>query len=82
MVELSELRKDRDAARTIAAGSEEPARVVARVRELGVEGRRNVSVPRRLKTLASCCIVRTVLSTPGRQARTVADHGLRPEGFR
>ena len=52
MVELSELRTDHGAARTIAVESEDPARVVATVRELGLEGRPNVSVPRELKTLA------------------------------
>jgi exopolyphosphatase / guanosine-5'-triphosphate,3'-diphosphate pyrophosphatase len=52
MVELSELRTDHGAARTIAVESEDPARVVATRRELGLEGRPNVSVPRELKTLA------------------------------
>ncbi len=52
MVELSELRTDHGAARTIAVESEDPARVVSTVRELGLEGRPNVCVPRRLKTLA------------------------------
>jgi exopolyphosphatase/guanosine-5'-triphosphate,3'-diphosphate pyrophosphatase len=52
MVELSELRTDHGAARTIAVESEDPAQVLATVRELGLEGRPNVSVPRELKTLA------------------------------
>jgi len=52
MVELSELRTGHGAARTIAVESEEPERVVATVRDLGLEGRPNVSVPRELKTLA------------------------------
>src|SRR4051812_31285514 len=52
MVELSKLRTDHGAARTIAVESEDPARVLATVRDLGLEGRPNVSVPRELKTLA------------------------------
>jgi len=51
MVELSELRTDHGAARTIAVESEDPARVVATLRELGLAGRPNVSVPRELKTV-------------------------------
>jgi exopolyphosphatase / guanosine-5'-triphosphate,3'-diphosphate pyrophosphatase len=52
MLELSELRTDHGAARTIAVESDDPARVLATVRDLGLEGRPNVSVPRELKTLA------------------------------
>jgi exopolyphosphatase / guanosine-5'-triphosphate,3'-diphosphate pyrophosphatase len=51
MAELSELRTDRGALRTIAVESEEPALVTAAVRGLGFEPRRNVCVPRGLKEL-------------------------------
>jgi exopolyphosphatase/guanosine-5'-triphosphate,3'-diphosphate pyrophosphatase len=52
MTELSELRTDHGSARTIAVESEDPALIIAAVRELGLSGRRNVSVPRKLKALA------------------------------
>jgi exopolyphosphatase / guanosine-5'-triphosphate,3'-diphosphate pyrophosphatase len=52
MTELSELRTDHGAATTIAVESEDPDRVVATVRVLGLELRPNVSLPRELKTLA------------------------------
>jgi len=52
MTELSELRTDHGSARTIAVESEDPALIIAAVRELGLSGRRNVSVPRKLKGLA------------------------------
>jgi exopolyphosphatase / guanosine-5'-triphosphate,3'-diphosphate pyrophosphatase len=51
MAELSELRTDRGAARTLAVESDDPARVVAAVRELGLLSRRNISAPRKLKAL-------------------------------
>jgi exopolyphosphatase/guanosine-5'-triphosphate,3'-diphosphate pyrophosphatase len=49
--ELSEVRTDRGARRTIAVESEDAARVIAAVRELGLESRRNVNFPRGLKAL-------------------------------
>jgi exopolyphosphatase / guanosine-5'-triphosphate,3'-diphosphate pyrophosphatase len=49
--ELSELRTDRGALRTIAVESEDPALVTAAVRGLGFEPRHNVCVPRGLKQL-------------------------------
>ena len=52
MTELSEVRTDHGAAKTIAVESEDPARVVATVRALGLELAPNVSLPRELKTLA------------------------------
>jgi exopolyphosphatase / guanosine-5'-triphosphate,3'-diphosphate pyrophosphatase len=52
MTELSEVRTDHGTARTIAVESEDPDRVVATVRALGLELRPNVSLPRELKTLA------------------------------
>ena len=51
MAELSELHSEHGAARTLAVESEDPDRVIATVRELGLGARRNVSVPRELKTL-------------------------------
>ena len=51
MVELSELRTDRGATRTIAVESEDPGSVVAAVRELGFDPHRNVCVARGLKAL-------------------------------
>jgi exopolyphosphatase/guanosine-5'-triphosphate,3'-diphosphate pyrophosphatase len=52
MAELSTLKTDDASARTLAIESEEPDRVIAAVRELGLEARHNVSVPRKLKALA------------------------------
>jgi exopolyphosphatase/guanosine-5'-triphosphate,3'-diphosphate pyrophosphatase len=52
MAELSELRTDAGSRRTIAIESEDPARLVAAVAELGLEARANVNVPRALKALA------------------------------
>src|SRR5215471_11754511 len=51
MAELSEIRTDSGSRRTIAVESEDPARVLAAVRELGFEPSRNVNLPRALKTL-------------------------------
>jgi exopolyphosphatase/guanosine-5'-triphosphate,3'-diphosphate pyrophosphatase len=51
MAELSTLSTDRGDLRTIAVESEEPALVVAAVRGLGFDARRNVNVPRGLKEL-------------------------------
>ena len=52
MAELSEIRTEHGARRTIAVESEDPARVVAAVRELGFDPARNTSLPRELKALA------------------------------
>ena len=51
MAELTDLRTGDRSTRTIAIESEEPARVIAAVRELGLGLRPNVSVPRALKAL-------------------------------
>jgi exopolyphosphatase/guanosine-5'-triphosphate,3'-diphosphate pyrophosphatase len=51
MAELTELRTDGAATRTIAIESEDAARVSATVREVGLGSRRNVSMPRGLKRL-------------------------------
>ncbi len=51
MAELSEVRTDRGATRTIAVESEDPALVVAAVRSLGLSSRTNVCMARGLKTL-------------------------------
>jgi exopolyphosphatase/guanosine-5'-triphosphate,3'-diphosphate pyrophosphatase len=51
MAELSEVRTDQGSRRTIAVESEDPARVSAAVRELGLDSRPNVNVPRALKAL-------------------------------
>ena len=53
MAELSELSTDRGVLRTIAVESEDPALVTAAVRELGLDLRRNVNVPRGLKELVA-----------------------------
>jgi exopolyphosphatase/guanosine-5'-triphosphate,3'-diphosphate pyrophosphatase len=52
MAELTEMRTDLGTTRTIAIESEDPARVTAAVRELGLDARHNVNVARGLKTLA------------------------------
>jgi exopolyphosphatase / guanosine-5'-triphosphate,3'-diphosphate pyrophosphatase len=51
MAELTEMRTTGAATRTMAVESEDPGRVIAAVRELGLESRRNVSVPRGLAAL-------------------------------
>jgi exopolyphosphatase/guanosine-5'-triphosphate,3'-diphosphate pyrophosphatase len=51
MAELTEIRTEREATRTIAVESEEAARVTEAVRELGLASYPNVNVPRGLKAL-------------------------------
>ena len=51
MAELTEVKTETRATRTIAVEAEDPARVIAAVRELGLSSRSNVSFPRGLKTL-------------------------------
>jgi exopolyphosphatase / guanosine-5'-triphosphate,3'-diphosphate pyrophosphatase len=51
MAELTDVRTDAAETRTIAVEAEDPARVIAAVRELGLGSRPNVSFPRGLKTL-------------------------------
>jgi exopolyphosphatase / guanosine-5'-triphosphate,3'-diphosphate pyrophosphatase len=51
MAELTDLRTGDRSTRTIAIESEEPARVIAAARELGLGSRPNVSVPRGLRAL-------------------------------
>jgi exopolyphosphatase/guanosine-5'-triphosphate,3'-diphosphate pyrophosphatase len=50
--ELTDVRTKQGATRTVAVESEDAARVIATVRELGLETRRNTSFPRGLKALA------------------------------
>ncbi len=52
MAELSEVRTEHGSRRTIAVESEEPAKVVAAVRELGLSSAHNVNMARGLKALA------------------------------
>jgi exopolyphosphatase/guanosine-5'-triphosphate,3'-diphosphate pyrophosphatase len=51
MAELTDVRAARHSMRTIAIESEQPERVIAAVRELGLEPRPNVSFPHGLKAL-------------------------------
>jgi exopolyphosphatase / guanosine-5'-triphosphate,3'-diphosphate pyrophosphatase len=51
MAELTEVRTERGSIRTIAVESEDPARVLAAVRSLGLGARTNVCMARGLKTL-------------------------------
>ncbi len=51
MAELTDLRAGDRSTRTIAIESEKPARVIAAVRELGLDSRPNLSVPQGLKEL-------------------------------
>jgi exopolyphosphatase/guanosine-5'-triphosphate,3'-diphosphate pyrophosphatase len=51
MAELTDLRAGERSTRTIAIESEDPARVVAAVRELGLASRPNISVPQGLAAL-------------------------------
>jgi exopolyphosphatase/guanosine-5'-triphosphate,3'-diphosphate pyrophosphatase len=51
MAEFTDLRTGERSTRTIAIESEDPARVIAAVRELGLGARANVSVPRILRAL-------------------------------
>jgi len=52
MTELTDVTTDRGATRTIAVESEDPALVIATVRELGLAARPNVCLARGLKALA------------------------------
>jgi exopolyphosphatase / guanosine-5'-triphosphate,3'-diphosphate pyrophosphatase len=49
--ELTDVRTDRGSTRTIAVESDDPARVITTVRELGLDSRPNVNFPRGLKEL-------------------------------
>lgn len=51
MAELSEVRTDPGSRRTIAVEAEDPGRVMAAVRDLGLDSRRNLNLPRALKAL-------------------------------
>jgi exopolyphosphatase / guanosine-5'-triphosphate,3'-diphosphate pyrophosphatase len=51
MAELTDVSTDDRSTRTIAIESEQPARVIAAVRELGLDPRPNVSFPHALKSL-------------------------------
>jgi exopolyphosphatase / guanosine-5'-triphosphate,3'-diphosphate pyrophosphatase len=51
MTELTDVRADGASTRTIAIETEDPARVIGLVRELGLESRPNTSFPRGLKQL-------------------------------
>jgi exopolyphosphatase / guanosine-5'-triphosphate,3'-diphosphate pyrophosphatase len=51
MAELSDIVTEHGATRTIALEFEDPGRVLAAVRELGLDGRPNVSLPRELKAM-------------------------------
>ena len=51
LAELSEVRTSQGSRRTIAIESEDPARVIATVRELGLGSRRNVSMAHGLKEI-------------------------------
>ncbi len=51
MAELSDIVTEHGATRTIAVEFEDPDRVLAAVRELGLDGRPNVSLPRELKAM-------------------------------
>jgi exopolyphosphatase/guanosine-5'-triphosphate,3'-diphosphate pyrophosphatase len=58
MVELTEFDADPHVTRTIAIESTDPELVLATVRKLGLEGRRNVNVARGLKTLVGFGVLR------------------------
>jgi exopolyphosphatase/guanosine-5'-triphosphate,3'-diphosphate pyrophosphatase len=58
MVELTDFRIEPNATRTVAIESPEPALVLATIRTLGLDGRRNTNVARGLKTLVGLGIVR------------------------
>jgi exopolyphosphatase / guanosine-5'-triphosphate,3'-diphosphate pyrophosphatase len=51
MAEWTDVRADDASTRTIAVETEDPARVIATVRDLGLESRPNTSYPRGLKAL-------------------------------
>ena len=58
MAEICELRTDEGSTRSLAIESEDPARVMAAVRSLGLEARANVCMVRGLKVLTSFGLVR------------------------
>jgi exopolyphosphatase / guanosine-5'-triphosphate,3'-diphosphate pyrophosphatase len=55
MTERTDVRTNNSSTRTIAVESEDPARVLAAVQELGLDTRPNVSFPRGLKALLAIC---------------------------
>ena len=58
MAELCEIRTDEGSTRSLAIESEDPARVMAAVRSLGLEARANVCMVRGLKVLTGFGLVR------------------------
>ena len=80
MTELSEVRTPYGAARTIAVESEDPARVIETVRELGLASRPNVCLARGLKTLVGFDAVRYAVIDVGTNSVKFHVGERRPDG--
>src|SRR4051794_811019 len=65
MAEICELETDEGSTRSLAIESEDPARVIAAVRSLGLDTRRNVCMVRGLKVLVGFGLVRYALIDVG-----------------
>jgi exopolyphosphatase/guanosine-5'-triphosphate,3'-diphosphate pyrophosphatase len=80
MAELSEVRVERGSRRTIAIESEDPDRVKAVIRELGLDSLPNVSLPRELKTLLGFGVHRFAVLDVGTNSVKFIVGELQPDG--
>jgi exopolyphosphatase/guanosine-5'-triphosphate,3'-diphosphate pyrophosphatase len=80
MAELSEVETEQGSRRTIALESEDPARVIAAVRELGLETRRNVCVARGLKAIVGLGAKRYAVVDVGTNSVKFVAGELRADG--
>jgi exopolyphosphatase/guanosine-5'-triphosphate,3'-diphosphate pyrophosphatase len=80
MAEFSEVRVEQGSRRTIGIESEDPDRVRTVVRELGLDSRPNVNVPRELKTLLRFGVHRFAVLDVGTNSVKFHIGELRPDG--
>jgi exopolyphosphatase / guanosine-5'-triphosphate,3'-diphosphate pyrophosphatase len=80
LAERTEIRTDREATRTIAIESEDPARVIEAVRGLGLASDRNVNVPRGLKALVGFAAKRYAVIDVGTNSVNFHIGELRADG--
>jgi exopolyphosphatase/guanosine-5'-triphosphate,3'-diphosphate pyrophosphatase len=78
--ELTDVRTERGATRTIAVESADPADVIAAVHELGLRGRPNVSYPRGLAELVGCGVRRHAALDVGTNSVKLHVGERRPDG--
>jgi exopolyphosphatase / guanosine-5'-triphosphate,3'-diphosphate pyrophosphatase len=80
MAEVTELRTGSESTRTIAIESEDPERIIATVRELGLGSRPNVCVPRGLKGLVGFDAIRYAVIDVGTNSVKFHVGERRPSG--